>query len=617
MAERLDQAMDRCPADLPQMERLKAGLAWYRPIDWQVDFKSGYRWDPRTWHMDIPIGRDPGVDVKVPWELSRGHHLVALALAGSGCQVDGASDELSLQLVDWVAANPVRFGVNWRSAMDTSIRAANWCWALALAGPDAVPSPIRGLIGTSLYEHGIFVESHLDYVRVGTNNHYLADIVGLLHIAAALPGVPESDRWAALSIQELVSEMERVVTRDGASYEGSTGYHRLVAEMFHHGTLAAMRLPLERRVKLAQMRRQRRRSPTVEPGSWAFDPTSALVFPNWYHERLRSMGDLTEGLTKPNGLVPQFGDQDSGRFLKFDWPAVIGSPDFVEEPRQHKQLLSTAAGLYREDRSELDPYPLERAAGTVTGITIKRETRSGAPDVVRHEWNDGESVWYPDGGYYVARSGPFWICVRCEDDPGDAPMGHRHNDQLSFELNVDGVDIFVDSGSGVYTANTHLRNELRSTGSHSTVSVTGAEQRALPAGLEGLFSLHDGSRAQVISNGPGTFAAVHRWAGNVHRRSFETHSNSLVIKDHIETEGSWSLNYVVPPEVTITVEQSSCQVSLTRESISLVMGISDGNATITKDSLPYAPAYGRIESATRLTIKPMDDSCITTIKLLP
>src|SRR5690606_26060796 len=51
----------------------------YRPIDWQIDFKSGYRWREDCWAADIPFGEKPGVDVKVPWELARMQHLVVLA----------------------------------------------------------------------------------------------------------------------------------------------------------------------------------------------------------------------------------------------------------------------------------------------------------------------------------------------------------------------------------------------------------------------------------------------------------------------------------------------------------------------------------------------------------
>ena len=53
----------------------------YTPIDWQRDFKSGWRWSEHTWYGRIRYGHHAGVDIKVPWELARMQHLPQLALA--------------------------------------------------------------------------------------------------------------------------------------------------------------------------------------------------------------------------------------------------------------------------------------------------------------------------------------------------------------------------------------------------------------------------------------------------------------------------------------------------------------------------------------------------------
>src|SRR5207244_2103816 len=50
-------------------------------IDWHLDFKSGYRW-PRVYYQDVEVTRlTDASDAKVPWELSRCHHLLTLARA--------------------------------------------------------------------------------------------------------------------------------------------------------------------------------------------------------------------------------------------------------------------------------------------------------------------------------------------------------------------------------------------------------------------------------------------------------------------------------------------------------------------------------------------------------
>jgi len=57
--------------------RLSSG---YQPIDWQLDFRSGYRWSACRHSSDLRIPVDLGADVKVPWELGRLQHLPQLAL---------------------------------------------------------------------------------------------------------------------------------------------------------------------------------------------------------------------------------------------------------------------------------------------------------------------------------------------------------------------------------------------------------------------------------------------------------------------------------------------------------------------------------------------------------
>src|SRR5688500_7700222 len=73
------------PADSERQRRRMDGLVpgsavAYEPIDWHIDFKSGYRWPAAQWFSRIQYGHRPGVDVKVPWELSRFQHTGALGL---------------------------------------------------------------------------------------------------------------------------------------------------------------------------------------------------------------------------------------------------------------------------------------------------------------------------------------------------------------------------------------------------------------------------------------------------------------------------------------------------------------------------------------------------------
>ena len=105
----------------------------YKPIDWHLDIKSGHRWRADIWYRDIRYRGLPGVDAKLPWELARMHHLAQLALAHALTlagrtgfrKANVYTDEFRNQTLDFISANPPRFGINWCCTMDVAIRAAN------------------------------------------------------------------------------------------------------------------------------------------------------------------------------------------------------------------------------------------------------------------------------------------------------------------------------------------------------------------------------------------------------------------------------------------------------------------------------------------------------------
>jgi hypothetical protein len=440
-------------------------------IDWSRDFKSGRRWPMRQSSL-LRVSYDDGSDVKVPWELSRFQHLPLLAAADE-------LDEVGAQLESWIAANPVELGVNWTTTMDVAIRAANWVAALALSADRAAAEPWFERTLESLLLHGRFIRKHLEWSEA-RGNHYLSDVVGLLPVAALFFGSREGRDWAQWAAGELVSEMEHQVRSDGAAHEASTSYHRLVTELFVCGTQAA---------------------DALVPGS----------IPDWYRERLDLMLAFVRDYTRPDGLAPQIGDADDGRFLPLG--------DYGADPRDHRHLFAQAG------------RPLEQAAG------------SGA---------------YPDGGYFVLRNGSLYAIVHCGDVGRHGHGGHGHNDQLSFELADGRGALVVDPGTFVYTSDPVERNRFRSTAFHSTVRVGGQEQNELRT--DDLFSMADRARAEALSWDGSSFEGRHHgFPGATHTRRIELGDNEIRIRDTVTSAQSQELEWTFPlaPEAQDRVEVSA------------------------------------------------------------
>lgn len=343
----------------------------YKPIDWHIDFKTGYRWHPKLWYRDVPYGHLPGVDIKVPWELARLQHLPQIAIAHS-CAKNGCIDfehadsyvlEFQNQVLDFIASNPPRFGVNWACTMDVAIRVANLLisYDIFLASGANFDSEFVSVFTRSIYEHGIHITQNLEWSEELRGNHYLADIAGLLFVSAYLPSSAQTDTWLAFSIQELIKEVGSQFYEDGGNFEASTAYHRLSAEMVIYCTALVLGLDHKTIKSLKEydsslwlQNPKLRKAPiNLYPiTSKTKTPKKILSpFPCWYLRRIELMAEFSINITKPSGQIVQIGDNDSGRFFKIT--SAYHMESFSGAVHRYKNL----AGFV--DMSDSALYPQE------------------------------------------------------------------------------------------------------------------------------------------------------------------------------------------------------------------------------------------------------------------
>lgn len=387
------------PANLAESRRVwRLADPGYRPIDWHLDFKSGYRWSESTWYLDVRYGHLPGVDVKVPWELARMQHLPVLALA---CALAGEERqelpepgvlvrEFRNQVLDFVAANPPRYGVNWHCTMDVAIRVTNWLVAYDLlrACGACFDDRFEAVFRRSVYEHGRHIDANLEWSPELRGNHYLVNVAGLLFVAAYLPRTPEVDAWLAFGVQELVAEVGHQFQADGSNFEASTSYQRLSAETVTYATALLLGLPEAKHAALWEYDwRAFKKVPPLRPDPLPLAPLPGsgrlVTFPAWYLERLERMAEFIVHSTGPGERVPQIGDNDSGRFLKLlptcrrlsvaaararyrNLDGYQELPDdaeyWDEEHLDHRHLVAAINGLF--DRPDLAAFAGDREIET-------------------------------------------------------------------------------------------------------------------------------------------------------------------------------------------------------------------------------------------------------------
>jgi len=407
-------------------------------------------------------------DIKYPWELSRFQFLPTLIKAHETYSDEKYALEAKNLINDWMIKNPFGKGENWKNPMEAAIRACNFalawhffknskqsCFAEAKRYLLSKPFPPAGMSGlacwidekwnekflTSIIEHGKYIYNNLEYRWNASTNHLLADLTGLLILGILFPEIKDARKWKARAIHELEIEIQKQVYEDGVDFEASIPYHGLVCEMLGLCVL--------------------------------FGRENGIEFSQNFVEKLNGMFEFVYYYTKPNGLAPQIGDGDDGRFFIFE-------NFFNREPRDHSHLLKLAREL----------FPLNNLF-----IQSDREPTSRGFNVSR---------------IYIMRKDDFYCIVDCGNTGQNGNGGHSHNDLLSFELSVGGEDFIVDPGTYTYTGNIAERKRFRGTAMHNTVMVDGQEINRFKSYTP--FSIYEDAIPQI-----------NRWASNENHDALDAH----------------------------------------------------------------------------------------------
>ncbi|HJU53392.1 MAG TPA: alginate lyase family protein [Pyrinomonadaceae bacterium] len=467
-------------------------------VNWLIDPASGASW-PLDYHADVQLVRGDGSDARVLWEVNRLAHLLTLARAYAVTGDEKFAREAFTQLRGWREQNPLGRGPNWACAMEVALRAMNLLAVFELLRRSPLMDEEALLLFLETFDrHGAHIRRNLEFSYISTSNHYLSDVVGLFWLGVMLPELEGARAWREMGLRETLREMDKQVLADGADCEASTGYHRLVLELFLYSFTLA-------------------RANGVEVGER-------------YWARLRKMLEYVRAYLRPDGRAPLVGDTDSGQVL----PLVPRAAD------DHAYLLALGAALFNEPgfkQSAAAPEELLWTLGEegVRAFQNLPETNAGTI-----------SQAFADAGTYVLRERDLYLLFNASGNGLGGRGSHGHNDALSLEVSACGTSFIVDPGTYVYSADLHERHLFRSTAYHSTVQVDDEEQNTTAPELPFVIGdeAHPRAHGLLVIDEHELIVAEHdgyrRLAQPVtHRRAvwFKKQERCWVVQDTLSGEG--------------------------------------------------------------------------------
>jgi hypothetical protein len=537
----------------------------YNLIDWQIDFKSGYRWIDDQWYKDIKYGNIAGPDIKVPWEIGRMQHLVILAYAvvlSNENKCDSENKycfEIRNQILDFIASNPPRFGVQWMSSMDVAIRLANWLYVydVLISSNVQFEQDFINIFHDSVFDHFSFILNNLEHSVGMKANHYFANIIGLLFAAVHLPEIEETTHILNFAINELINETSVQFYKDGSNFEQSTYYHVFVTEMLLHSIMLIKKLAPERIIALSLLNNKKLYKIEKERLS--------IIFPEKFNEKLKKMIGFANNVKSEGDNIFRIGDDDGGYFLA----------------NLYKQFA-----LQSEDESRCNLKHINILYGSLDKNYSSYNTQK-------------RTISYPEFGLYIKYGSNFKFIIRCGGIGQNGKGGHSHNDQLSFVLSINDLEFIVDPGTYLYTPIHKRRNEFRSVRSHNTL-IFGDEEQNLwgTSSKDDLFwILKERTRSKLVEFHEKKFIGKHFAYPQPHLRDIEFNKNIISCTDTCKAKGIKKVAFHFHPEAEILEQDNG--ISIKRQNFLCTISTLFNYQINDYD---YSSSYGLLEKAKILQI---------------
>ena len=394
---------------------------------WDAGFQTENVWPTDQCSYDISISQREDIgDIRTNWELNRHYQFAGMAKSFYVTGDFSILEELQELFYDWNNKNHFLCGVEWTSAMEIAIRVNSWIYTYCflnkafekynLENNKILKDISRGIIVMADY----IVKHRAKYSSA--NNHLIVEMY-----AVGMSGIFfDYKPWEKLAFNILTEELPRQNYADGVNKEMSLHYQSFVMEAY--GLL------------MLEMKHNHIKTPQI------------------WEEYLLHMSEFMCDCCGEYGETVVFGDNDEGKIL-----------DLSGEHFDHYRYVLDLMG-------SVLPKRYSKMENIHENLCWILEGDSQDSVLQKNCYYSPEVKCYKEGGYTLWRNNKVLMGIDHADLGFGSLAAHGHADALSFQMFIEGIPVFIDSGTYNYHVPKKIRNQFRATKNHNTVCVDNRNQ---------------------------------------------------------------------------------------------------------------------------------------------
>lgn len=416
-----------------KVDRLRKGeLAYFnaayknigRDYDWLTNPDNGFRYDNKTHWLDVNDYSFEAGDIKYVWEKSRFSYFYTIIRYDYHFEED-CSEWIFSEIDNWIAANPINSGPNYKCSQEISLRLLNWLFALYYyKNSSALTEERFDKIMHYCYWQLHHVRHNINFSRIAVrNNHAITETMMLYLGGIFFPFFPEANKWSKAGLKWLEEEVAYQVYEDGTFLQFSHNYHRVLVQLL----------------------------------TWTLylsDFNGKKLSDTFLSRSKKTLEYLYQCQLEENGHLPNYGANDGALFFPLnDCKYRDYRPQLNALAYYFNQTDLYGEGAWTEDRHWYN--------------TSSLKTKNNSFNLQRTS-----TATFPKGGYYIQREKESLTFIRCGNHK-DRPS---HADNLHLDIWYLGKNMVRDAGTFMYNTTPEMLSFFMGTKGHNTVMLGGHDQ---------------------------------------------------------------------------------------------------------------------------------------------